>query len=150
MSDATIMTRRRFFFTTTAGAGIMAIGNSDQLWASPAMQRGGAMPTGNVVTLLFSVTVKEAKAEEFHDVAARLTTTTRAQDDGCLAYVFLQQEDAPREYVLYEQWRDQSALDAHLVRVQAMLGPPNPGGRLPKTFLDLCEKTSAVRYRPLA
>ena len=40
----------------------------------------------------------------------RLTNSTRAEDEGVITYVFLQQQKSPREYVLYEQWRDSAAL----------------------------------------
>jgi quinol monooxygenase YgiN len=149
MSEATLLTRRNFFLTSAVGAS-MTLATLGCTESRPAAFQVNSASTEDVVTVLFSVTVREDRATEFHDVAARLTATTREQDEGCLAYVFLQQQGEPREYVLYEQWRDQSALDAHLVRLQEMLGPPPPGGRLPKTFLDLCEKTRAVRYRPLA
>ena len=147
MATAATMTRRNFVARATGAMMIVGSQAESQTVATP--QRVGGS-TGTMVTLLFSVTVKEDKAREFHDLAARLTTTTRTYDEGCLSYVFLQQQDAPREYVLYEQWRDQSSLDAHIARLQSMLGPPDPGGRVPKAFLDLCEKTRVVRYQPVA
>jgi len=100
-----------------------------------------------MITILFHVTVKPGKEREFHDCIINLTTITRAEDDGCLTYVFHQQQGVyPSKYVLYEQWRDQQALDAHVAHLQTLLGPPLPGGRLPAAFLALCEKTQVVRY----
>ncbi len=90
-----------------------------------------------MITILFHATVKDAKEQEFHDLSVRLTEVTRAEDDGCLTYVFHQRQENSKEYVLYEQWRDREALDAHIAHLQTLLGPPAPGGRLPAALLDL-------------
>lgn len=103
-----------------------------------------------MLTFLFSMTVKAGREQEFADVTKRLTTTTRAEDKGCLTYVFLQQRNSPRDYVLYEQWRDQAALDAHLARLQTIFGPAAPGRGLPIALLDFFETTRIIRYQPVA
>jgi quinol monooxygenase YgiN len=103
-----------------------------------------------VITILFYMTVHPGKEQEARALALRLTTTTRAEDEGCLTYVFHQEQANPREFVLYEQWRDQAALDAHLAHLVRLLGPPPPGARLPVALLEVCEKTRAVRYDVLA
>jgi quinol monooxygenase YgiN len=99
------------------------------------------------VTILFSITVKEGKEQEVADMMQRLTSSTRAEDDGVLSYLFLQQQNSARDYVLYEQWRDSAALNAHLKRLQKVFGPPREGGAIPAAILDLFETSRAVRYR---
>ena len=103
-----------------------------------------------MITVLFHVTVKDGKEQDFHDLAVRLTEVTRAEDDGCMAYVFHRQRDSAKNYVLYEQWRDQEALDAHIEHLQTLLGPPRPEGRLPAALLDLCENTQPIFYDVVA
>jgi len=103
-----------------------------------------------MITILFHVMVKRGKEQDFHDLAVHLTEVTRADDDGCLSYVFHQRRDDPKEYVLYEQWRDREALDAHIAHVQNLLGPPAPGGRLPAALLALCDTAHPVLYDVVA
>lgn len=103
-----------------------------------------------MITILFYMTVHPGKEQEARALARRMTTTTRAEDEGCLAYAFHQEQGNPRELVLYEQWRDQAALDAHLAHLVRLLGPPPPGARLPAALLAVFEKTRAVRYDMLA
>src|SRR5258707_10052819 len=55
----------------------------------------------------------------------RLTGTTRAEDGGCVAYVFYRRPDNPSEAVLYEQWRDAEAPHAHIPRPQRGFRPPD-------------------------
>ncbi len=98
-----------------------------------------------MITILFHVTAKEEKKEEFHDLAKRLTEVSRIED-GCLAYVFLQQQDDPRNYVLYEQWTDEKTLFAHIDNLIKILGPCAPDEKLPAAFLELCEKTQPYFY----
>jgi quinol monooxygenase YgiN len=102
-----------------------------------------------MITILFSMTVKVGREEEWRAMRADLHRSTHAEDDGCLAYTYYRRADNPREYVLFEQWRDGDALAAHLTRLQRVYGPPpSEGGRLPAAFLDLFERTEAVRYEP--
>src|SRR5687768_17017299 len=111
-----------------------------------------------MITIFFQLTVKPEREEEFRSVCERLTETTRTEDDGCLAYTFFRRADSPREVVLYEQWRDAPALEAHVAHLCRTLGPPDEQEpfppthhrrRLPKAFLDMCETTEAVRYEPM-
>ena len=60
-------------------------------------------------------------------------------DDGCISYVFHQQKDDSRNFVLREQWRDEGALNAHFKHLVEVLGEPRPGGQLPASILDMCE-----------
>jgi quinol monooxygenase YgiN len=102
-----------------------------------------------MITILFSMTIKAGREAEWRSMRADVHRTTHAEDDGCLAYDFYRRADNPREYVLFEQWRDEAALDAHLARVRRVYGPPpTPGGRLPAVFLDLFDRTEAIRYEP--
>jgi quinol monooxygenase YgiN len=104
-----------------------------------------------MVTILFHMTVKAGREDDFRELATRLTASTRAEDAGCLAYTYHRQVDNPREFVLYEQWEDEAALTAHINRLQAVLGPPPAGGgRLPAAFLDYLEAMRAVRYEVVA
>ena len=111
-----------------------------------------------MITIFFSVTVKAEHQAEFEVLAREITTSTRAQDQGCIAYAFYRRADLPRDFILYEQWTDAAALTAHLSRLRQVFGPsddqePYPEThhrrRLPKAFLALLEKTDAVRYEAL-
>ena len=111
-----------------------------------------------MITILFHMTVKAGREQECAAVAKDVTATTKAQDQGCINYAFYQRADNPRELVLYEQWRDFDALNAHLGRLRQVLGPPDDQEpypethhrrRLPKAFLALFEKADAVRYDAL-
>ena len=110
-----------------------------------------------MITILFHMTVKAEREDEWRELLTHLTSATRAEDDGCLHYEYYRRLDSPREYVLYEQWRDADALAAHVARLHRVFGPPPAGGhlpapllaaggRLPSAFLDFFERTQAVRY----
>jgi quinol monooxygenase YgiN len=95
-----------------------------------------------MITGLFYMTLKPERVEAFRDIVTQLVITTHAEDAGCLAYVFHQQRDEPREFVLYEQWRDQAALDAHLARLDRMIGLAS--------LFDFFEQTRSVLYDVIA
>jgi quinol monooxygenase YgiN len=48
------------------------------------------------------VTEKAGRENEFREMVPRLMRTTRAEDEGCVAYVFYRRPDNPSEAVLYE------------------------------------------------
>jgi quinol monooxygenase YgiN len=108
-----------------------------------------------MLTIFFHMMVKPGREAECAKVTAELTASTRAEDEGCINYAFYRQSDDPRHFVLFEQWRDLDALNAHLARLQRVFGPPDEHEphppahhrrRLPKVFLALFEKTEAARY----
>jgi quinol monooxygenase YgiN len=111
----------------------------------PALARQALNASSAPITILFSMTAKEGKDQELAALVPRLVRQSRA-DEGNLVYTFLQQRSNPREFVLFERWRDNAALKAHLAHLQATFGPPREGGSIPATILDLCDKTQAVTY----
>ena len=108
-----------------------------------------------MLTILLHMTVKKGREEDFRAMVSRLTQTTHAEDQGCIAYAFYCRADNRNEAVLYEQWNDADALNAHVARLVRVFGPPDEQEpyppshhrrRLPKTFLDLFERTDIARY----
>jgi quinol monooxygenase YgiN len=100
-----------------------------------------------MLTALFHMTARPGEEEAHRELLVRLAAGTRAHDAGCLASTFLRQRDAPGAFVLYEQWRDRAALDAHLARLQAEYGPPPPGpSRVPAAVLAHLSEWRAVVY----
>ncbi len=102
-----------------------------------------------MITIFMFARVLEEKIEQFKALAVDVTPLSRA-DDGCLNYVFHQQSDDPRNFVLTEQWRDREALDAHVRHLSEVFGPPREGQRLPKAVVDLCESVEIKRFDVLA
>jgi quinol monooxygenase YgiN len=78
---------------------------------------------------------------EFVELAREMMRSTHARDEGCIAYTIHAKDGAPREFVLYEQWRDQEAVDKHLQRLLADVGR--------ERFVGYFEKTEAVRLTPI-
>jgi quinol monooxygenase YgiN len=90
-----------------------------------------------MLTILFEVTVNEGLEEEFADLAKEMMRSTHALDEGCITFVWHRQPDDPRKFVLYEQWRDEPAVNAHLARLIGEIGR--------ERFFGYFEKTSAQR-----
>jgi quinol monooxygenase YgiN len=101
-----------------------------------------------MITTFLSVTIAEGREEAWRAMMADLHRTTHAEDEGCLAYEFYRRQDNPREYVVFEQWRDAVALATHLARLARLYGAPPPGTRLPAAFGAVFERAEAVRYDP--
>jgi quinol monooxygenase YgiN len=111
-----------------------------------------------MITILFYMTVKAGREDDAARVAKEAMASTMAEDHGCSKYVFYRRSDNPRELVLFEEWSDAEVLAAHIARLQRVYGPPDDTEphppthhrrRLPKAFLDLFEKTDAVRYEAM-
>jgi quinol monooxygenase YgiN len=91
-----------------------------------------------MITLLFYMTVKPGREDEFAGVAKEMMSSTHAEDEGCINYSIHRQSDNAREFVLYEQWSDQAAVTAHLDRLLGAIGRDR--------LMDFFESTRAVRY----
>jgi quinol monooxygenase YgiN len=99
-----------------------------------------------MLTFLFHLTVRPEREAEWRERVGGFQRAAQTEDDGCIAYAFYRRSDSPREYVLFEQWRDGAAIQGHVARLQRVLGPPREGGQLPAAFLDFFERTELVRY----
>jgi quinol monooxygenase YgiN len=107
-----------------------------------------------MLTIVLYMTVKAGREDECA-VVGDLMASTRSQDEGCLSYSFYRRRDNPTELILFEQWRDADSVNAHLERLYRVFGPPDDKEpyppthhrrRISKSFLDLFDKTEAVRY----
>ncbi len=102
-----------------------------------------------MITILFSARVLEDRVDGFRRMVEEATPLSRA-DEGCISYVFHQQTDDPRNFVLREQWRDEAALDAHIQHLVEVFGPPGPDGQLPASILEMCESVDFKLYDEVA
>jgi len=78
---------------------------------------------------MFYATVKADKVDELRAMLVKAAEATRAEEEGCITFVLHQQVQNPHAFVVYEQWRDQDALNANIAHLQRLFGPPAPGGR---------------------
>jgi quinol monooxygenase YgiN len=64
--------------------------------------------------LVLAVTwvAKEGKDEQAVELFRRLTVDSR-KEPGCMMYIVHRHNENPRNFFIYEQYRDQAALDAH-------------------------------------
>jgi len=88
--------------------------------------------------------VKKALLSEYLDIIKLLTEKTTKK--GCLAYSFNQSVEEPTEFVLYEQWESQEALDNHIKELFVILGPAKQGDPIPEKLMRLYEKATPVFY----
>ena len=112
-----------------------------------------------MITVLFHMSVKQERLDEFLKIAKTMTGTTRSQDTGCITYTFLHQADEPTKAVLFEQWASPEDLNNHVARLVRDMGPPGQDEalppthhrrRLPESFFSLFNETEAVRYDVLS
>lgn len=98
------------------------------------------------INVLFRAKVKAGREDEFYRLAGEMMKSTREEDEGCINFIYHQHTSDPRDFFLYEQWRDQEALNAHLDRLVKVYGPPKEGGFLPASLVDFWEEMQADMY----
>ncbi|WP_168221925.1 putative quinol monooxygenase [Aquisphaera giovannonii] len=99
--------RRAMLTTGAALAGASILGGE-------AMADGAGrpeLPEGAVV-LTAKVKAKADEVEAVKEALLSLVGPTR-KEEGCLCYNLHQSKSDPTEFVFYEQWASQAALDAH-------------------------------------
>ena len=95
-----------------------------------------------MITSIVSMTVKPGRIDDFRALAIRAVTSTHAEDAGCISYACYQQHDNPHEFVVFEQWQDQAAGDAHAARLDQAIGFD--------VIFETCEKTQLFSYDVVA
>jgi len=88
--------------------------------------------------------VKHEMLEEYLDLVKVLIKETTKK--GCINYSFNQNKDEPTEFVLYEQWESQEALDNHINELFEILGPAKPGDPIPEKLMNMYESATPVFY----
>ncbi len=99
-----------------------------------------------MLTIFFHMTCKPECAAAAQALVTEMTRVTRAEDDGCISYIFHRRLDKPSHWLLYEQWRDQAALEAHMANMKRHFGEPPPGARLPARLHELVQDCRAATY----
>lgn len=102
-----------------------------------------------MITVFFHLTTKPGADNQAAELLREMTQVSRA-DDGCVNYIFHQQRDDRRQWLLYEQWRDRSALEGHVASMKAAFGEPPAGARLPARLHDITESSHYFSYDVLA
>ena len=97
-----------------------------------------------MLTIMIHAKIKKEFLDEYIEMASLLTKETKNKRKGCISYSFNQRTDQPTEFVLYEQWENQEALDAHIEELKVLLGPPSPGNLLPEKLINMYE--SGIPY----
>ena len=100
-----------------------------------------------MITIVFRMVIKKGKEEEFKNLTKELTKSAYKDSERCVQYMFHQSVDDPKEFILYEKWRDQKALDAHINRLITLLGPREKNSILPAKLNDYFEKTEDLLYK---
>ena len=65
-----------------------------------------------MLILVVQVTIKAGHEEEVIDSFRKLQEETR-REPGCITYVVQRSRENPRVYMVYEQYKDEAALQAH-------------------------------------
>ena len=97
-----------------------------------------------MLTIMVHAKIKQEYLTEYLEMASLLTHETRNRRKGCITYSFCQRTDKPTEFVLFEQWENQQALDAHIEALIKLLGAPAPGQLLPEKLMKMYD--SGVPY----
>lgn len=96
-------------------------------------------------TVLFYVTSKPGQEEAMRALTVEMMRVSR-EEDGAVSYTFHRQKDEPREWMLYEQWRDRDHLETHLANMKRHFGEPPAGARLPARLQALTESYRVTWY----
>jgi quinol monooxygenase YgiN len=65
-----------------------------------------------MIVLAAKITAKAERRGELTALAASMLAPSRAEN-GCISYTFYAQQPGDDEFLFFEEWADQAALDAH-------------------------------------
>jgi quinol monooxygenase YgiN len=99
-----------------------------------------------MITVLFYCTGKPGQEAPLRELLARMQRVSR-EEDGAVAYSFMQEKEDPARWALFEQWRDKEHLGAHVANMKKHFGDPPAGASLPAQLHALVEESSFRFYR---
>lgn len=67
-----------------------------------------------MVTILFRMKAKDGKADEAQAQLKKMTEAVEAQEPATLAYVFHRSQQDAAEFVLFEVYQDEAAMQSHM------------------------------------
>lgn len=65
------------------------------------------------IGLIATIKVQSGKGAEFEAAFGKLQAAVKANEPGCLQYDLFRSKDEADTYVVYEQYADEAALEAH-------------------------------------
>ncbi len=140
------LTRRGFVWGATMATANLAGSALGASGGGLAQGSGVGTQDGTTLTAMTYITVREGVQQTTEDFLRDLIAASRSEG-GCLAYVFYQEVDNARQFVVFEQWRDAAALSAHFQHLQELYGPPRQGANVPASILERFESIRGVPYR---
>ncbi|MDR1396612.1 MAG: antibiotic biosynthesis monooxygenase [Desulfarculales bacterium] len=66
-----------------------------------------------MIVIIAKTTLKEGKKQDFIDASRDLAEKTR-REEGCVSYEVYEDLSGRGGMIIFEKWRDQACLDAHL------------------------------------
>jgi len=97
-----------------------------------------------MITIMIHAIIKKDKLEQYLDLVKLLMAKTTKK--GCVFYKFNQNKQEPTNFVLYEQWESQEALDNHMKELFEILGPAKPGYPVPARLMEMYDSATPVFY----
>jgi len=97
-----------------------------------------------MLTVMIHAKIKKEMLSEYIELIRMLSRETTKK--GCHTYSFNQNKEVPTEFVLYEQWESQEALDNHLNELFTILGPAKSGDPIPEKLMNMYEMVKPVFY----
>ncbi len=91
---------------------ILAILASVGLIAGAVIIKNSAKAQSNTITLTAKLTIKEGKEKEFETLMKGVVPKVR-QEPGNRTYTMCRSKDNPRLFLFFEEYADQSAIQAH-------------------------------------
>ena len=95
-----------------------------------------------MLTIVIHAEIKEHRLNDYLEMVRYLKQSTSRV--GCHYYLFNQSIENPTHFVIYEQWQDQAALDAHMQELFALLGPAKPGEPIPEKLMAFYQSARPV------
>lgn len=68
---------------------------------------------GNAITIVAILKAKKGSEQDLRNELLKVVLPSRAEE-GCVEYILHESQENPEQFVSYETWKDQTALQEHL------------------------------------
>ena len=103
-----------------------------------------------VITIVYRIIVKKGKEEEFKTLKDKILVPLATSLEGCVIFFPLSPYENKREFIFYEIWRNERAVENYYKELIRVLGKNSPGKIFPDKLNSFIEKEEDILHKEIA
>lgn len=102
-----------------------------------------------MIKIVYRVVIKRGREKEFKILAEKVLVPHASQLTGCVLFTFFDNHINPCEFIFYEIWKNEEAVNNYYKELILLLGKNSPGKIFPDKFNDFIEEEENILHQEI-